>query len=153
METIRKKLAVLKEEKEGAIERAEEEEQRRKEAEAKCEQVEQDLASQMNKVKLLESDLDQSEDRANDSTTKLKEAETRVEELERENKGQRKEMERMEGHSSPAVFVSLYISKQCTELANGGIYTYVVRPAFPWFSCELKLSTGSAANIFCCLSN
>ena len=39
METIKKKLAALKDEKEAAIERAEEAEQLRKESEAKCEQV------------------------------------------------------------------------------------------------------------------
>ena len=92
-------------------------------------QVEQDLASHANKMKLLESDLDLAEERATDSTAKLKDAETRVEELERENKGLRKEIERIEGHSSPVVIVS--ISKQCTELANGGIYTYLIWPALP----------------------
>jgi DNA repair exonuclease SbcCD ATPase subunit len=118
MDVIKKKLQMLKEERDTAVEKAEEAERLRKETEAQLEAAEQDITRLNNKVSLLEGDLEQAEDRAADCDTKLKAEEAEKEELLRTNRTLSTQITEMEGEQGEEVIIKL---RADLKQAEGGI--------------------------------
>uniref|UniRef100_A0A8C4KQF6 Uncharacterized protein n=1 Tax=Equus asinus asinus TaxID=83772 RepID=A0A8C4KQF6_EQUAS len=78
MEAIKKKMQMLKLDKENAIDRAEQAESDRKAAEEKCKQVEEELSHLQKKLKGTEDELEQRSEALQDAQERLEQTERRA---------------------------------------------------------------------------